>query len=160
MNNYERYADAMRVIELVAEGRTLTAACRDVRMPYGTFRKLLASSETLRDLYAEAEHQSYDLMAEALLEIETHELYGTQDARMAKVMSDNIKWLLSKRRPKDFGDKVQVEVNVTADRAIVDALERAKHRAIAHAPIIDVTPTAVETVSAIADDGEDYDFLR
>lgn len=84
-------------------------------------------------------------MADILLEMETNPVYGSSDPQKMKIISENIKWLLSRRRPSQYGDKVTVEHNVTADAAIVEMLARGRDRAnslmIEEAEYVDVTPT-------------------
>ena len=62
-------------------------------------------------------------MADKLLTI--HE--ECDDAKQASTLSSNIKWLLSRRSPKRYGDKIQVDIAQTVDirGAMSDAKERA-----------------------------------
>ena len=118
----------MNVIELIRQGRTKSSACRIVGISVTAFNNACKRIEELATLHDEAMSQSYDMMAEALLEPDSHEVYGSVDPKMAKVISDNIKWLLARRDNKRYGDKVQVDVSLTADQAIIEALNAAKGR--------------------------------
>ena len=118
----------MGVIALVGQGRTLTSACYDYRLSTTTFKKYVRSTDELQEMFAEAEQAGYDVMADALVEIDRHEHYGHSDPKMAAVISKNIQWFLSKRKPTVFGDKITVEHNITADKAIVAALAAARGR--------------------------------
>lgn len=95
-------------------------------------------------MFDDALQEGYDTMAELLLEIDRDPLYGNNDPKMAKVISDNIKWFLARRRPKEYGDRMDVNVTVTADKEIIAALRASQSRvsAIEHQRIIDVTPNA------------------
>jgi hypothetical protein len=65
---------------------------------------------------------------------------------MARVISDNIKWLLEKRKPKEYGQRVDVNVNLSADNAIVEALARGRDRAngiLIEGNAVDVTPKRI-----------------
>lgn len=152
---YEIYPKVLKVLDLLSVGRTLSSACDEVGVAVATYTRYIQQTDELSVAHEEAMQRGHDAMADALVEIDRHEYYGSSDPKQQKVISDNIKWLLSKRDRKRFGERVAVDVNVTADRAIVNALSRARHRALpSNAPeIIDVTPTLVEDVEA-DDDAE------
>lgn len=145
VQHYDIYPQVLHVIDLISQGETTTAACFKERMSVSTFKKYVAKQPELQELLTDAEQIGYDVLAEALVNIDNDARHGRSDPKMAKVISDNIKWLLEKRKPKEYGQKVQVDVNVTADRAVTDALSRAKQRAQGMLPdytgkVIDVTP--------------------
>jgi hypothetical protein len=151
---YEIYPKVLQVLDLLSAGRTLTSACDEAGVSIATYKSYIKHTAELTSAHEEAMQRGYDAMADALVEIDRHEHYGSSDPKQQKVMSDNIKWLLSKRDNKRFGDRVSVDVNVTADKAIVNALSRARSRAAlpAATPLIDITPTLVENVGV--DDDE------
>lgn len=60
------------------------------------------------------------------------------DVQRARLKSDNAKWLLAKRKPAIYGDKVDIHVSQTID--IGAALTEAKRRALP-AVVRDVTHT-------------------
>jgi hypothetical protein len=119
----------MKAIGLFAEGRTKTRACDEVGISIATFEGYVKASPELQEIYREAEQRSYDAMAEALVDIDNHRIHGRSDPKMAAVVSKNIMFLLSKRRPKEYGERITVDHNVTMDKAIVDALTAGKRRA-------------------------------
>lgn len=124
------YPLVLRVITLVSEGKTLTRACREAGISIGAFKARVRGDKELQELHEEAEQQGYDTLAELLLEIDSDSLYGSTDPKQQKVMSDNIKWFLSRRRPNQYGERVTVRHELTADRAIIEALEAGKQRAL------------------------------
>lgn len=142
---HELFPKVLQVVDQIATGLSRTQACDNVGISIPTFEKYVTSQSFLVDALNDAEQRGYDALADALLVIDRHAVYGHSDPKMAKIISDNIKWLLSKRDNKRFGDRVAIDVNVTADKAITDALERAKARATGKLPVIDVTPDAVCT---------------
>lgn len=143
---YDYYPAVLYAIDLVSKGYTKTAACDESNISVATFEKYINDNQQLRDLYEEADQRGADAMADALLQIGHHAIYGESDPKMAKVISDNIKWLLDKRHRKKYGEKVEIQHNITADRAIVDALIAGRNRAAQaqlvyeDADIIDVEP--------------------
>lgn len=124
------FPKVMSVLTLLSQGRTLTSACDAENITISSFRKYVSSHEELEAAFVDAERRGYDTLAEVLLEIDRHDHYGSSDTKQQKVISDNIKWYLEKKSPEKYGNKVVVENRLTADRAIVDALSRARDRAI------------------------------
>lgn len=124
----------MYAIGLIADGYTKSRACDKSNITIATFNQYVNQDETLRDMYHEAEQRGYDALAEALLEPDNHKIYGHSDSKMAGVQQKAIMWFLSKKRPKEYGERVQVDVSITADKAITDALLAGKKRAAAAIP--------------------------
>lgn len=154
---YDIYPVILKVLSEFEGGQTLTRSCRNAGITVRVFKKWVADSQELTDLYEEADTLGYDAMAEALVNIDNHEIHGTSDAKMAAVISKNIQWLLERRKPREYGNKVSVEVNIAADRAITDALNRGKQRALAGSavPLI-----AAEVVDAIFEEvSDEAEFL-
>lgn len=130
MDKFDIIPSVMKVLDYISQGYTETTACDKEGISPGAFRKVIKESPQFQEMYEEAFMRGTDAMADALLNPDNHALYGHSDAKMARVQSENIKWFLSKRRPKDFGDKIEVTHNITADKAIIQALSSAKQRLI------------------------------
>lgn len=127
--SYDIYPRVVNAIEQFSRGLTLTRACDAAGVPIPTFEKYVKADKNLQDLFADAERRGYDAMADALLRIDDENTeYGRGNPAMAKIQSDNIKWLLSKRDNKRFGEKVEIKHEISLDRAITDALENARSR--------------------------------
>lgn len=123
----------MRALDLIGQGNTETIACDSVGLTVAEFRACIRKDDALGYVYEEALQRGHDAMADALLDIQAHSVYGTQDAKMAAVVSKNIMWFLARKRPKEYGDHVTITHEITADKIIVEALTRGKDRAIAGA---------------------------
>jgi hypothetical protein len=104
MIDYEKIQDCIRVLDHIAKGNVPTRACDDMDVSYMTFCRLTATYSQLRAMRDEAEDRCYDVLADRLLTI--HE--DIQDPKMANVA---------------------LEVNITADREVLEALQQAKARA-------------------------------
>lgn len=144
---YDYYPAVLYALDLISQGHTPTQACDASNLPIPTFEAYIKRDPALQALYADAERRGHDALADALVNIDNHRIHGQSDARMAKVISDNIKWLLSKRDQKRFGERIEVKHELTMDRAIVQALEAARNRtAIPYEDptLIDVTPVRDE----------------
>lgn len=89
----------------------------------------LARDPSFETLAQDAFRRGADALADILLNIDSNELYGSTDAKIMKIKSDNIKWYLSKRASVTYGEKITVENTFTADKAITEALARGKERA-------------------------------
>lgn len=136
----------LQAITLVEQGYTLSDACDRTGISYREFKLAVEANRELAEAAGAAEQRSYDMMAEALLRIDVHPVYGQSDAKMASVISNNIKWFLSKRRSSTYGDKVLHEHTITADRAILDALTRGKDRAQGRIPVERQPETAITDI--------------
>lgn len=147
---YDNYKAILQALSLFSQGHTLTAACDEAGLPIYTLRNLLKKDTELQELYAEAEQRGYDAMADALVNIDNHKIHGHSDPKMAQVISRNIMWYLSKRNPKMYGERVQVDHSVTVDIAITAALDAARHRVITAAK-----PETVDAQSVPAYEDED-----
>jgi hypothetical protein len=129
---YDIVTDILRVITTISQGYQPTVACDMCHVAYTTFTTYTKAGSRypqLVQMRQEAEDRLYDLMAEALPRIYDHHIYGVQRDSQASVISGNIKWLLERRRQKSYGAHSSVEVNITADREVIEALQRAKARA-------------------------------
>lgn len=126
---YDIIADIMRVLTVISRGKVPTVACDECGVSYTTFTNYTKKYPQLADLRTEAEDRLYDQMAEALPHIFDHPIYGAEDPKQAGVVSSNIKWLLERRRSKSYGQHSVIEHTITADREVLDALQRAKARA-------------------------------
>lgn len=119
----------MRAIDLIGQGHTQTRACDMAGLTVQTFRKYIKTAPELQDIFDDAEQRGHDTLADVLLDIENHHVYGSTDPKVMRVMSDNIKWFLARKRPSQYGDRLMVDHKVTLDRVIVDALQRGMERA-------------------------------
>lgn len=81
-----------------------------------------------------ARNEGLEHLADQLIKID--ELH--QDVQRARLKSDNYKWLLSKRKPAIYGDKIDINVNQTID--IGTALQEARQRALPKIDEKNVTP--------------------
>lgn len=128
MTVYDYYPLVLKALELISQGQVVTRSCDQAGIAVATFEAYVARDPNLQQMRVEAERRGHDALADALINIDNHRIHGHSDPKMAKVVSDNIKWFLSKKDTKRFGDKVEVTHTLTADRAIVDALNAARAR--------------------------------
>lgn len=137
--SYDYYPAVLYALDQIGQGRTLTDACDVSNISVATFDRYVKANPELQTMYEEMVHRGNDAMVDALINIDNHRIHGRSDPKMAKVVSDNIKWVVSKRDSKRFGEKIEVKHEITLDRAIVDALEQARNR-VEYVDYVDVTP--------------------
>ena len=154
--SYDYYPAVLYAIDQISQGQTITFACDKANITVQTLERYLKNDPALKDMYEEALQRGYDALADALINIDNHKIHGHSDAKMAKVVSDNIKWVLSKRDQKRFGEKIQVTHEITADKAIIAALEAGKRRTALPSPAQVIDVTYEEVPAATTDD----DMLR
>lgn len=126
---YDYYPAVLYAIERIAQGCTPTRAIDESNISIDIFERYVNESTELQSMLHEADRRSHDAMADALVNIDNHKIHGQSDPKMAKVISDNIKWVLERRASKKYGAKVEVNHNITADKAITDALLAGRRRA-------------------------------
>ena len=104
----DRAEQVRRVLELVEDGMSEAAACREVGINRATFRAA-ALKVTSGDSYARAlEALAQDQVEKAEQVIEDMRS-GVIDAQQARVELDARKWFASKFLPKRYGDKLDLE---------------------------------------------------
>lgn len=151
---YDTYPAVIRAIDYISQGYTESKACAWSGIRTSQLKSVVTSDKEMMALYEDAIQNGYDAMADALLDPKAG-LYGETEPAMAKVMSENIKWYLSRRARKVYGEKIEIKQEVTVAFAITDALESAHRRTleldirvpaqIEGATYIDVTPQADQT---------------
>lgn len=157
MTTYDVYQKVLQVIDWHSQSYTLTHCCDAAGISIATFEKAVEADPDLQDMFRDAVRRGHDALTDALINIDNHKVHGQSDARMANVISANIKWVLSKADPRRFADRVEVKHEITMDKAIVDALMRAKDRT----DFIDITPHTLQIEHvAVEFEEEDDDWMR
>lgn len=114
----------MKAIDLLRDGNTLHRACALAGISRHVFVTHVAKNPELQQVFDDALSEADDTLAEILVDIDQVH----SDAKMAAVVSKNIQWLLSRRRPERYGDKITVKTESSADQEIVGALKMALQR--------------------------------
>lgn len=94
------------ILSELEKGRTLSAICRGYEgFPRTTFLQWVKDDrDGLADRYARARDTGYEAMGEDIIDIPDL----SQDPAKARLQVDARKWVLSKMRPKTYGDKLDV----------------------------------------------------
>jgi hypothetical protein len=100
---------------LATSSSSVRKACQTAGVPDPTFLLWVSEDAALAEQYARAYKASCDIMADELLDIVDAEPERTQhgtidggDVANKRLRSDTRKWLLSKRRPSEYGERVQL----------------------------------------------------
>ncbi|KAI3598735.1 hypothetical protein D8I24_5681 [Cupriavidus necator H850] len=123
----------------MAEGESLRSICRDDTMPaLGTVFRWVANDKAFREQYEAAMAQRAEALFEELFEIADESCDDTyvdengntktnaEVIARSRLRVDVRKWALSKMLPKKYGDKQEIDLNVTD--ALAERLARAKLR--------------------------------
>lgn len=111
------------IIEGLTDGRSLRAICRGEGMPtVTTVMRWCAADEEWCEQYARARQAGDDAMAEDIQEISDR---ADLDPNDKKVRIDARKWLLAKRQPRKYGDKIDVTSGGEKLQTEVDEATRA-----------------------------------
>lgn len=110
-------------IELAGEGKTLKAIRDVLNIDSYHMALYLKNNQYFESQLTHARNEGLEALADSILDIAEQE----PDVLRARVKSENIKWLLSKRKAHVYGDKIEVNMNATVD--IASALTEAKARA-------------------------------
>jgi len=120
-------------ISLASEGRSLGRIFEELEISAYYFWKCVEEDTFFEKRFTSARNNGLECIADNLLDIVELE----PDVNKARLLSDNSKWILSKRKPKVYGDKIDVNISQTVD--IGAALSEAKSRVIT-----EVTPLSLD----------------
>lgn len=129
-------------IELAAKGEPIKEIVTQIVSDEYTFWRYRQHYPDYQNRFEQARQEGLEQIADGLITAHKDEV----DVQRARLKSDNAKWLLSKRKPSVYGDKVDIHVSQTID--IGAALAEARKRALPSSPqsnteddVIDVTPS-------------------
>lgn len=126
-------------IEMASEGKSLTEIMKAICITSYNFWVARDRDSQFSKDFEQARQNGLENMADKLIDIADD---MTIDVHRARLKSDNAKWLLSKRKPQVYGDKLDLNVNQVVDisSALGEAMSRARLR--------DVSDTAKEIEGA------------
>jgi len=135
-----------KAIELAVEGESIGSIIEMICVSPYNFWRARQHDPLFAKLFEQARQEGLEHIADNLLTV--HDEY--EDVQRARLFSDNSKWLLSKRKPQIYGDRLDVNISQTID--IGSALAEARKRAqLPESQIKDVTPDAI-AISSNEDD--------
>ena len=124
------YEKAFNAIQHMRLGKRIIAACRLAGISRAQLIELAGKDEVVGNALKVAEGEADEILADSLVDAEEWAEYGAQDPKVAAVWSKNVQWLLARRNPGRYGDKITVEQTTTVDVIITQRLEAAKARVL------------------------------
>lgn len=115
MEALTKFSRFQPVLDRIAEGSTVTEACNEFGIDPRDLYRTKKAHPDLQTAFIEAQEVGAEAQADTLHNIHQR----VRDPLMARVVSDNRKWLLSKRQVATYGDKLQVETPHNADLAVI-----------------------------------------
>ena len=124
-------------IEMASNGDPLRKIIAEICSSEYDFWLYKQHNPDFNNTFEQARQEGLEHIADGLITIADDYV----DVQRGRLKSDNAKWLLSKRKPSVYGDKVDIHVSQTID--ISTALTEARKRALPKPEdaIIDITPT-------------------
>lgn len=111
-------------IQAAKEGKTLEEIRQDAMTDRKAFYEALEHDPSFNETFAQARQFGLEELSEQLLTYpDTYD-----DVQKARLKSDNVKWILSKRKPSTYGDRV--DINITTPPDLNAAIEDARKRTI------------------------------
>ena len=141
------------ICKRVCGKETLAAICSEANMPrIMTIYSWMSKDLQIAKMYNEARATRAFSRGDKIDAITELVLRGVLDANSARVVIDAEKWQMTKERPRDFGERVAVEHDVSD--ALADAVQAARIRA-SNIECLPITVTATE-IECQDEDGDEH----
>ena len=124
----------IKICESVADGVGVVNTCKKMEgVTYKAFFKAMCKDEKWRNMYLDAKSIALERMAEEITDIADEDIPADQYRGSAvshqRMRIDSRKWLLSKLKPRNYGDKVDITTDgkpmvSKIERIIVDAVSK------------------------------------
>lgn len=122
-------------IDMALKGEPLQRIIDGILTSESEFHRYKLQYPEFMTRFEQARQEGLEYIADGLITAHKDEI----DVQRARLKSDNAKWLLAKRKPAVYGDKVDIHVSQTID--ISSALKDARSRAL---PLNDVTKQVID----------------
>lgn len=101
------------IIEQISNGESLSDVCRNNNpMPSReTIYQWLRDDKEFSDMYARSKEESAEVDADKVKDIADKTLTGEYDPAAARVAMDAYKWAAGKKKPRVYGNNVDVTTN-------------------------------------------------
>lgn len=103
-----------KFIQIIADGGTWETACDRLKVSSATLSRWLKEDSELEKQYAHAREAQADIYADRVIDTATD---PTIDPAEKRVRMDAYKWAAGKRKPKVYGDKLNLEASVSVKSA-------------------------------------------
>ncbi len=123
------------VLNEIESGSTLRVTASECGISDSAIIRHVQSNEEFAKQYARAidirTDTDCDALADRISEIPQENMHGVDSGWVAwkRVQIDTMKWLLSKRNPKKYGDKIGLEHSGEINVGLADRIAKARKRA-------------------------------
>lgn len=138
--------DQRIVLECAAQGLSLQKIAAAAGCSHTHIFDWCRKDAAFAAAFAEARAQGLEVRADELLDMADD---PAADVMRLRVKAENYRWLLSKRKPKEYGDRLDVNVAQTVD--ITLALNDARRRLARPLDVLDVVPRQLSAPDPFAD---------
>jgi hypothetical protein len=145
-------------IDLAASGETLKGIREALMVDQTAFRNYLERHPVYKDAFVCARQDGLEELADSLQKIPDE----VTDVQRARLKSDNLRWLLSKRKAHVYGDRLDLNITQTVDiaGALLEARSRASLPPLHTNAIVEAeSSTITDTSNVIATDKMSVDDL-
>ena len=98
---------AEAICEQLAAGASLVAICKQSAMPsYSTAMAWLRTHDEFLEMYRLAREDQADTLADEIIAIADSPAHSSEEVQRNRLRVDARKWIVSKLRPRRYGDKV------------------------------------------------------
>jgi phage-related minor tail protein len=111
---------------LSQEPISLQAVLRDGGPSSSELYRWLEQVPSFRESYARAREAQADVDADTIADVRAQMLAGAITPEQARVAIDSLKWSAGKRKPKVYGDRVQVDADLRMQVTVDDPTIRAQ----------------------------------
>ncbi len=113
-----KYTSSMaeQICERIAEGEPLTRICKDRQVPaYRTVLGWRVANKEFQHMYTRARQDAADTLADEIRELAGRVERGELEPNAGRVAIDALKWVASKLKPREYGDRAQLDVAASVD---------------------------------------------
>jgi hypothetical protein len=145
-------------LKLAAEGEPVQVILEALSLGHYEFWIARQEDDRFAMAFIQARQEGLEAVADTLLTLADQ----MPDVQRARLKSENIRWILSKRKPYVYGDRIDVNVTNTVD--VASALLEAKNRAALpndyQHKIVEVEHREItDETQLIASDGKTFESL-
>ncbi len=137
-------------LQMASEGQSITAILQAICSDSHAFYRYKEHHLDFVKKFEHARQEGLEVVADRLLTLADEE----QDVQRARLKSDNFKWLLSKRKPQVYGDKLDLNINQTVDISIALSEARARAKLLPPREVVEIPNTLMTELIPIDENDE------
>lgn len=120
----EYYATVRRQLcGMVADGMTRATACRALGIRSDDVTHWIKTDEKFAAAWRRARDAQISMLADELIEIADQPMKELVDVARAKLRIDTRKWLLARWKPREYGDRAQVDYTQVQGVVLLPSLD-------------------------------------